>query len=115
MANWEADRGVLDLGQIHSAEGAKAELLLIVREGAQEKVNVTLPEPAPTPLVVTIGKREQHESTLQIPLTIEVPRGAKPVNHLGRSRDTALARILLDTGLPEPKQLRISVMYLIEE
>jgi hypothetical protein len=115
MANWEADRGILELGQIHSAEGAKAELLLIVREGAQEKVNVTLAQPAPAPLVVTIGKREQHESTSQIPLTIEVPRGAKPVNHLGRSPDTALARILLDTGLPEPKKLRISVMYLIEE
>ncbi len=115
MANWDAETGVLDLGQIHSAEGAKAELTLILREGAQEKVNVALASPAPSPLVVTIGKREQHESTSQIPLTIEVPRGAKPVNHLGQSRETALARILLNTGLPEPQQLRVSVQFLVEE
>ncbi|HKD36217.1 MAG TPA: DUF1573 domain-containing protein [Pirellulales bacterium] len=115
MANWDAERGVLDLGQIHSAEGAKAELTLIIREGAREKVNMALAPPSVTPLVVTVGKPEKLESTTRIPVTIEVPRGTKPVNHLGQSADTALARIVLDTGLPEPKQLRISVQYLVEE
>jgi hypothetical protein len=113
---WEAEQGVLTLGQIRSAEGAKAELFLTVREGAQENVNVKLATPAPAPLKVTIGKREQiTPSTSQISLTIEVPRGARPVNHLGSNDQAKLARIILDTGLPEPKQLQILVGYLVEE
>jgi Protein of unknown function (DUF1573) len=115
-AGWEAEQGILSLGQIRSAEGAKAELSLIVREGAQENVNIKLARTAPAPLKVTIGKREPlTPTTSRIALTIEVPRGARPVNHLGSSEEAKLARILLDTGLPEPKQLQILVQFLVEE
>lgn len=115
-AGWEEEQGILNLGQIRSAEGAKAELSLIVREGAQENVNVKLVTAAPAPLKVTIGKREQlTPTTSRIALTIEVPRGARPVNHLGSNEDAKLARILLDTGLPEPKQLQVLVQFLVEE
>ncbi len=115
-AGWEADLGILSLGQIRSAEGAKAELSLIVREGAQENVKVKLAKDAPAPLKVTIGKREPlTPSTSRIALTIEVPRGTRPVNHWGSNDEAKLARILLDTGLPEPKQLQILVQFLVEE
>ena len=79
-------------------------------------MDVKLAKAAPAPLKVTIGKREPlTPTTSRIALTIEIPRGARPVNHLGSSEEAKLARILLDTGLPEPKQLQILVQFLVEE
>jgi hypothetical protein len=47
-------------------------------------------------------------------LTIEVPRGARAVNHLGNDQGK-LARVILDTGLPDAPQLQILVRYVVKE
>ncbi|HEV3415345.1 MAG TPA: DUF1573 domain-containing protein, partial [Pirellulales bacterium] len=85
--NWEPQLGVLMLGEIRANDGAKAELFLLLREGAEDKVNLKLAGPAPEPLKVLIGKPERlPPSATRIPLTIEVPRGSRAVNHLGNDQ-----------------------------
>jgi Protein of unknown function (DUF1573) len=113
--NWEPERGILMLGEVRAREGAKAELFLLVRDVAQDKVNLKLTGPTLEPLKVTIGKLEKlPPSAARIPLTIEVPRGARAVNHLGNDQGK-LARVILDTGLPDAPQLQILVRYVVEE
>jgi hypothetical protein len=113
--NWEPQLGVLMLGEIRANDGAKAELFLLLREGAEDKVNLKLAGPAPEPLKVLIGKPERlPPSATRIPLTIEVPRGSRAVNHLGNDQGK-LARVILDTGLPDAPQLQILVRFVVEE
>ena len=52
----------------------------------------------------------------EFPLTIEVPRGARPVeSSRAEPRDGSSRESCLDTGLPEPQQLQVSVQFLVEE
>ena len=70
---------------------------------------------SPPPLKVSIGKPEKLDAAAKkIPITLEVPRGSRPVDHWG-TQDSKLARILLDTGLPDAKQLQILVQYIVVE
>ncbi|HEV2971243.1 MAG TPA: DUF1573 domain-containing protein [Pirellulales bacterium] len=113
--NWEPERGILMLGEVRASDGAKADLFLLLREVAQDKVNLRLTGPTLEPLKVTIGKLEKlPPSAARIPLTIEVPRGARAVNHLGNDQGK-LARVILDTGLPDAPQLQILVRYVVKE
>jgi hypothetical protein len=111
---WDADIGVLKIGTIRPSEGGKFEFYLLVRDEAQQKVQVTVAD-SPPPLKMSIGKPEKLDAAAtKIPITLEVPRGSRPVDHWG-TQDSKLARILLDTGLPDAKQLQILVQYIVVE
>jgi hypothetical protein len=111
---WDADLGVLKIGTIRPSEGGKFECYLLVRDDAQAKAHLTVAV-SPPPLKVTVGKPEKLDAAAtKIPITLEVPRGSRPVDHWG-TQDSKLARILLDTGLPDVKQLQILVQYIVVE
>ena len=78
-------------------------------------MDLKLARPAPAPLRVTIGHMEKFGPDIsRIPLTIEVPPGSRPVDHLG-DQQAPVASILFDTGLPDAKQLQIYVRYIVVE
>jgi hypothetical protein len=65
---------------------------------------------------VTVGEPTELRSgaVTQIPLTIEIPPGQPPVNHLGYDQG-AYAEIVLETTHPEVKKIRIHVKFVIEQ
>lgn len=113
--NWDSEHGLLTLGQVHSREGAKSVLYLTVRGDALKHADFRLAEASPNTLKVTVGKMEKLGAEIgRIPLTIEIPPGTPPEDHLG-TQIAPLARVLLDTGLLDNKQMRIFVRYAVED
>ena len=112
---WNAELGVLMLGTVHSREGAKSVVYLTVRGEALKHVDLRLDKVLPSTLKVTVGKMEQRGADAgRVPVTIEIPPGSPQEDHLGTPL-APLARIFLDTGLPDNKQMRLLVRYVIEE
>ena len=111
---WDSELGYLKVGRIRPSEGGKFEFYLLVRDEAQAKAHIAIAD-CPPPLKLSVGSPEKLDNaSTKIPLTLEVPRGSRPVDHWG-TQDSKLARILLDTGLPDAKQLQILVQYIIVE
>lgn len=114
-ANWDNSLGMLSLGTVHSREGAKSVIYLTLRGDALKQADVRLDKVLPETLKVTVGKTEKFgPDAARVPLTIEVPAGSRPEDHLGTQLGT-LARIFINTGLSEPKQMRLLVRYAVEE
>jgi hypothetical protein len=111
---WDGELGVLKIGRIRPTEGGRFEFYLLVRDEAQAKAQITVAD-SPSPLKTAVGKPEKLDAAAtKVPVTIEVPRGSRPVDHWG-TQDGKLARVLLDTGLPDAKQLQILVQYIVVE
>jgi Protein of unknown function (DUF1573) len=111
---WDSELGVLKLGRIRPSEGGKFELYLLVRDEAQAKAQIAIAD-CPPPLKLIVGQPEKLDAAAtKVPLTLELPRGTRPVDHWG-TQDGKLARILLDTGLADTKQLQILVQYIVVE
>jgi hypothetical protein len=111
---WDGELGVLKIGRMRPSEGGKFEFYLLVRDEAREKAHIAVAN-CPAPLKLSVAPPEKLDAAAtKIPLTLEVPRGSRPVDHWG-TEDGKLARILLDTGLPDAKQLQILVQYIIVE
>lgn len=112
---WDVERGMFMLNHVHSREGMKTEAFLMVRGDALKQADIRLQKVVPDTLKVTVGKLEKLGPDVgRVPLTIEIPPGSRPEDHLG-TQLAPLARIFLDTGLPEPKEMRLLVRYAVEE
>jgi hypothetical protein len=112
---WDAEHGMLMLGQVHSLEGSKSVLYLMIRGDALKQADIRLNNVVPKTLKVSVGKMEKMGPEVgRVPLMIEIPPGSRPEDHLGTQLGP-LARIFLDTGLPDDKQMRILVRYAVEQ
>ena len=112
---WDAEHEMLMLGQVHSRDGLNTVLYLMLRGDALKQANFRVDKIQPATLKVTVGKLEKLGADVgRVPLTIEIPPGTPPEDHLGTALGS-LARIYLDTGLPDNKQLLILVRYAVEE
>jgi hypothetical protein len=113
---WDPDKGILNLGEVPRRTGLQRQLLLVVR-GPLRKEVVFKPQPtSPSMLKVSIGKRTEinNGAVVQIPLTVEVPPGSPPANHLG-SEQGCLGEINLETTHPHVPTLRILVRFAVED
>jgi hypothetical protein len=115
-AGWDQDQSRLTIGSVKSAKGTKRTLLVLVRGDHHADVRITPIEADPAWMKVTIGEATELRSgaVTQIPLTIEIPPGQAPVNHLG-SDQGAYGEIVLETTHPEVKKLRMYVKFVIEQ
>jgi hypothetical protein len=112
---WNDDDDVLLIGSLKSQEYYRRRLLLIVRGPQRKEVRFHIVEPLPEPLKVSLDKTVELSSgqVSQTPLTIEIPRGSRPVNHLGANRKN-WAQIMLETTHPKILQVKIFVQFAVE-
>ena len=103
----------LTLGHIRSDEGAKAELKVIVRGPHRKDVNLKVASKTPEDALVTLGEPVHQTNVTLIPLTIEIPKGARSGNYLG-SQQGKMGEIHLETGHPHTKEMTIYLSMLIE-
>ncbi len=93
-----------------------AELFLTVHSD-EFKASASFRVASVTPKTLKVEGRQTAKlgpRTAHVPLTIEIPPDTPAEDHLG-TQIGPLAKILLDTGLPENKQLKILVRYAVEE
>jgi hypothetical protein len=112
---WDEEDSLLTLGTLQSREGGKR-VLLIVAGGMQGKeIQYKLAEVTPDLLKVELGtpKPMKGSSSTQTPLTITIPPGSPPANHLG-SEQGKLGRITIETNHPHAPKLRILVRFAVE-
>jgi hypothetical protein len=112
---WSDEQGLVYLGQVQGSAGARRQLRLIVRGSQGKEVKFKVVRIEPGFLQVTLGQTTAIGSgaATQTPITIQIPKGSLPANHMG-SEQGKLGEIILETGHPQTPQLRIRVRFAVE-
>jgi hypothetical protein len=111
---WDSSREALVLGMVSSRTGSQTSLFLTAKGPRRADVKLALQEVVPDSLQVVIGEGRPvgNGNVIRIPLSITVPPGSGPANHIGSPQAPA-GRIVLDTGLPDSPTLTIPVCVTI--
>jgi hypothetical protein len=119
--DWYAHLSQLRMGVVKSSQGAKRQLLIVVRGPHRHDVSLKPIKIEPDWVRVTVGepvelnkKGPADNGVTQIPLTIEIPANAPPANHLG-SGQGKLGEVILETNHPDVKQLPIYLHFAVEQ
>ncbi|MGA2032831.1 MAG: DUF1573 domain-containing protein [Thermoguttaceae bacterium] len=109
------DPTVVTFGTISSQTGAQRRLLLIARGPHRTELKFKPIQISPELLQVSIGHMTSvgTNAATQTPLVIQIPKGSRPVNHLG-SVQGKLGKIILQTNHPKYPQLPIFVRFAVE-
>ncbi|NCY01936.1 MAG: DUF1573 domain-containing protein [Planctomycetia bacterium] len=115
-AAWDASYGFLSLDTVSSRKGLNTTLFLTVKGPHRQEVRPVIRERLPASLEVVVGEGRPVGSgnVIRIPLTITIPPGVAPANHMGTPQAPA-GRIVLDTGHPDSPTLVIPVRVAIIE
>lgn len=114
--NFDEDRELLKLGTVAQAEGARANLQILVKGPHRRDVRLAVKETDPKDaLVVSLGKASpiNDEAVFMYPLTIEIPKGAHPVDRLG-SDQFKLGKIVIETTHPTSKIINLHVRFSVK-
>ena len=111
---YDRQNGVLTFGTVSSETGAQRRLMLFVRGAHRKEVKFMPVEITPDLMRVELGepKEIREGAVTQVPLTVHIPKGSRPANHLG-SKQGKLGEILLDTNHPQAPRLRILVQFAV--
>jgi hypothetical protein len=112
---WNDENDVLLIGTVKNQESYHRRVLLIVRGLQRKGVSFRVVEPVAEPLKISLEKTVElsNGKISQTPLTIEIPRGSRPVNHLGQDQKN-WAKITLETTHPQIPQIHIYVQFAVE-
>jgi hypothetical protein len=110
---WNADAGRLLIGEVKSGDGAHRDLLLLLRGPHGRDVEIKPVKVEPSWLKVTLGEPTELTSGVsQRTLTIEIPPGTPPANHLGGPQGKS-AQVILETTHPLVKQIVLYVQFVV--
>lgn len=111
---WDSDKGILNLETVSRREGRKIELKLQARGEHAKDFNPQVRSVNPDFLKVTFGERRElaRGNLVQVPMTVEIPAGSRPAVHLGNDQGK-VGEILIDTGHPDAKSMRIPVRFAV--
>lgn len=111
---WDSSLQVLKLGTVSARTGLQSQLFITSKGPHRESIRPVVREVVPSSMKVEVGEGAAvgTGSVMRFPLTISIPSGSPPVNHLGSSQAPA-GRIVLDTGHPESPSMTIPVSVAI--
>ena len=116
-SGWNRERGILSLGTVERDHGKLARLLVMVRGEHARGIEITVDKVVPSALRVTLGapKPIKGGHVVQVPLSVEVPRGTPPMVYLGvqQSGKSGLGEIILKTNHPHAQELRLKVRFAV--
>ncbi|MEN6498182.1 MAG: DUF1573 domain-containing protein [Thermoguttaceae bacterium] len=112
---WDETGGMLMMGTVNGRQGAQRTLWIIAGGSHAKDIQFKSVEVGPDLLKAELGtpKPIQGGSATQVPLTITIPPGSPPANHLG-SEQGKVGRIMIETNHPHSPKLLILVRFAIE-
>jgi hypothetical protein len=112
--HWNEGQGVLRIGHVKSAVGAREDLNLVVRGDSASAATLAITAIDPPELKATLGEPKLLKDTLlHVPLTIDIPKGTPPMARLDTQQSDE-ARVVLSTGLADVPEMVISVRFAVE-
>lgn len=113
--SWDSTAQAVSLGSISSRTGLRAEVFLTVKGPHRESVRPILKEVVPASMKVDIGEAKPvgAGTVRRVPITVTIPPGSPPCNHLGTTQAPP-GRIVLETGHPAQPLMEIPVRVSIE-
>jgi hypothetical protein len=107
---WDSSRQVLQLGTISGRTGKNTQVFITAKGAHRDAVHPVVRDVVPASMQVAVGEGKPVGSgaVMRFPLTITIPAGSAPCNHLGSSQAPA-GRIVLDTGHPDSPTMTIPV------
>ncbi len=113
---WNEDRGLLMIGLVDGAKGARRTLRLVAHGPHRKDLELKIAEVWPRDsLLAKLGKTTQinRGAATQTPLEIEIPKGSRPVNHLA-SQQGKPGRIVLECNHALVPKIVILVQFAVE-
>lgn len=109
---YDARGRVLTLGTVPAEDGKSVRLHLLAKGPYRQQVKPTVEQVEPAELKAAFGETKvvNDGAVVMIPLTVEVPQGTRPMNHLGRDA----GKIVIDTGFPATGKLTIHVRFTVQ-
>ena len=112
--DWNERRGILRLGAVSAQKGATRKLTLLIRGPHRQQSTIQVERTDPPELQVTVGSPVDGAQVRQIPLTIDVPLGGRPLSRLGPGHG-GYGEIILSSTHPDAPQLKVLIEFAIEE
>jgi hypothetical protein len=113
---FDENKHVVDLGTVEHEAGAAALLHILVKGPYRDEVQLSVGAiDPPDELAVELGepKKLRDGAIYMVPLTIAIPKDARPINRLG-STQGPLGKIIIDTTHPTAKTLPIYVRFAVK-
>lgn len=112
---WDETGGMLMMGTVNGRQGAQRTLLIVAGGSHAKDIQFKSVDVVPDLLKAKLGTPMpvQGGKATQVPLTITIPPGSPPANHLG-SEQGKLGRITIETNHPHTPKLLILVRFAIE-
>ncbi len=110
---WNSRNNVVYLGRVASSTGVDSLIALLARGPHIDEVNVKVKSVQPADVLkVSVGKpmRLGSGKLLRIPIEISIPKGCPTISRLGPDAKD-MGEIVLETGHPEVKELRLPVSF----
>lgn len=109
-SGWDSSREVLSIGTVAAARGFRGQIFLTARGVTADDFSVEVEDVVPQCLAVEVGEPVAvgSGSVVRLPLTISIPPGSPPCNHLGTKLAPA-GRIVLRTQHPDAPTMTIPV------
>ena len=115
--NFDSQTNTLTLGIVPQAKGAKATLPLLIKGPLRDTIEVSIERTDPEKTIVaTLGtpKSINEGAVRMVPLTIEIPAGAAPVNRMGGTNRTDYGQVVVATTHPDAPKLQVLVRFAVE-
>jgi len=114
VTGWNSEESLLTIGSVKSSEGGQGKVFLVVRGPGAADIKFDVKSKEPEVLKVTLGEPKKLKDTLvQVPVTIDIPPGTRPMVHLDTAQGEA-ARIVFSTSHPKIKELSLAVRFAVE-
>jgi hypothetical protein len=111
---WDERTGVWTLGTVAVTRGTERRLQVVLRgsQTAEGRLKLVRVSPDVLRAELGLGKRLGESGVTLVPLTVRIPPGSRPANHLGSKADE-LGQIVIATGHPKQPELLVLVRFAV--
>jgi archaellum component FlaG (FlaF/FlaG flagellin family) len=113
-AGWVEATGTLRIAPTKSAEGSSTRLNILVRGEHAKATELKVASVTPEELKVTLGEPKViRDNFVQIPLSVDIPPGARPIVMMGEDQGGE-GEIILSTTHPQTPDVRLKAAFVVK-